>query len=99
MRSRSGGELDLAEDQDPDRFPTERSRSRAIGFDRWAGRHPVLITVLTGVGLSAMLWLALLNTPEDRFTFRLVIYIAVVVAAMVQIGWLALKARKRYYRR
>ena len=38
-------------------------------------------------------------TPEDRFTFRLITYIAVVVAAMVQIGWLALKARKRYYRR
>ncbi|MFJ6672956.1 hypothetical protein ACIQMJ_17735 [Actinosynnema sp. NPDC091369] len=99
MRFRSGGGLDLAEDQDPDRFPTERSRSRAIGFDRWSGRHPLLITLLTGVGLSALVWLALLNTPEDRFAFRLVVYSAVVVAAMAQIGRLALKASKRYYRR
>lgn len=46
-----------------------------------------------------MVWLALQNTPADRFTFRLVIYVAFVIGAMVQIAWLALKARKRYYRR
>ncbi|MEU4443453.1 hypothetical protein AB0K14_08225 [Actinosynnema sp. NPDC050801] len=98
MRLRSGSDLELAEESDRDNFPTERSRRRAIGFDRWSGRHPVLITLLTGAGLGSLAWLALLSTPPDKFVFRLVVYSAFVVGAMVQIAWMALRARKKYYR-
>lgn len=100
MRSHSGKDWELAEDADPGSFPTERSRHRAIGFDRWSGRHPVLITLLTGVGLGLLAWLALRHAPGgEKFVVRLVVYSAVVVGAMVQIGWLALKARRRYRHR
>lgn len=100
MRSHHGKDLELAEDADPDSFPTRRSRRRAIGFDRWSGRHPVLITLLTGVGMGLLVWFALLNSSGgEKFVFRLVCYLAVAVGSMVFIARLALKARKRYYDR
>ncbi|MFI9811228.1 hypothetical protein [Saccharothrix variisporea] len=99
MRFSSDKDLELAEDADPAVFPSERSRRRAIGFDRWSGRHPVLITLLTGAGVGVLLWLALLNAPADRFAVRLVFYVAVVVLVTVGIARLALKARKKYYGR
>ncbi|NUT97640.1 MAG: hypothetical protein HOY78_37015 [Saccharothrix sp.] len=99
MRLNSDKDLELAEEADPAVFPSERSRRRAIGFDRWSGRHPVLITLLTGAGMGGLLWLALLNAPADRFTLRLVFYVVTVVVVMVGIARLALKARKKYYRR
>lgn len=100
MRSRSDKDLELAEDADPGSFPTRRSRRRAIGFDRWSGRHPVLITLLTGVGMGLIVWFALLNSSGgEKFVFRLVCYLGFVIGSMVLIARLALKARKRYYRR
>ncbi|ANZ39857.1 hypothetical protein BBK82_31240 [Lentzea guizhouensis] len=99
MRLNFSRRLELAEDADPGRFPTEGARRRAIGFDRWAGRHPVLITLLFGAGLSVLLWLALPDVDDDRFVFRLVGYLVAVVGAMVMAARMALKARKKYYRR
>ncbi|MCE6996720.1 hypothetical protein LZG04_18195 [Saccharothrix sp. S26] len=93
-------DVELAEDADPGSFPTERSRRRAIGFDRWSGRHPVLVTVLTGVGLGLLVWLALRHAPGgEGFVVRLVCYLAFVVGSMVVIARLALRARKRYHER
>ncbi len=97
MRSNSGKDFELAEEADPGSFRSERARRRAIGFDRWCGRHPVLITLLTGTVLGVLLWLALPDTRGERYTLRLIVYSVTVVGAMVMTARLALKARKKYH--
>ncbi|MGW4113600.1 hypothetical protein ACWEFJ_22260 [Actinosynnema sp. NPDC004786] len=99
MRFDSDKDIDFAEDADPGSFPTERSRRRAIGLDRWSGRHPVLVTLLTGASLGVLMWWALLDVRPEKLGSRLVIYVAFVVAATVLVARFALKARKRYYGR
>lgn len=104
MRYGSGGRLDelgLAEDQDPKSFPSERSRRNSIRFDRFAGRHPVLVTVLFGAFMGGMAYLAATGShvTGERLVLRVITYSFVVVAVTTQVGWLAFKAHKRYHGR
>ncbi|WP_143264035.1 hypothetical protein [Amycolatopsis kentuckyensis] len=96
MFSRRAKLDELAEDQHPDAFPSEAARRRNIKFDRWSGRHRVLITTATATLAAIAAYFAWRRTTDGAVGWLVLYELLFVTAFAVGCWHVSTKAKKRY---
>ncbi|MEU0535615.1 hypothetical protein [Amycolatopsis tolypomycina] len=90
---------ELAEDQDPEVFPSEGARRRAIRLDHWAGRNRMFVTVTTALLAAAAAYAGWLRTANGSIGWLVVYELLFVTVFTVGCWRVCTKARKRYRQR
>ncbi|KZB79671.1 hypothetical protein [Amycolatopsis regifaucium] len=87
----------LTEEHDPSEFSSEKVRQRGIRFDRWAGRHRVIFTLVVMALMATAGYFAWRRVFDGQGVFWLVLVEVGFVVGGGLPGWrLAGKARRKY---